>query len=347
MLVCNAMSAFRAGVWLIVAMGVAGCGTAEERTTTAATPSAARPAQTVRIALDYTANVNYLGIYAAVAEGYFARQGVRPEILPYSNTSAEVLIKNGKTDLGISYPPAIIDERARGLEYKAVAALVSHNTTAIAVKADSPVTGPAQLSGKTNGGFGIPSDAAILKAIMRADGAADPAYKEVVLNTSAYVALAKGRVDYAVVFQGIDDVTAALQGARLKTFPYRRYLGAAGDYPSTVFVAGDDVIARKGDALKRALRALAQGYTFAARHPAEAERLLIDQNRAALGSSQAIVRATGDATAKDFLDPSGAWGRLVESDFSGLSRILGQAGVVHGTPPPPAELYTDALLPAG
>jgi len=32
--------------------------------------------QTLRIALDYTANVNYLGIYAAVANGYFAQNGI-------------------------------------------------------------------------------------------------------------------------------------------------------------------------------------------------------------------------------------------------------------------------------
>ncbi len=92
--------------------------------------SSARPArvadnQTVRIALDYSANVNYLGIYVAIDKGFFARQGITAKIIPYANTPAETLVESGNTDLGISYPPDVIINRAKGLEYKAVAALVA------------------------------------------------------------------------------------------------------------------------------------------------------------------------------------------------------------------------------
>ena len=48
---------------------------------------------TVRIALDYTPNVDYLGIYAAKANGYFTQQGVDPQIIPYAETPAETLRK--------------------------------------------------------------------------------------------------------------------------------------------------------------------------------------------------------------------------------------------------------------
>ena len=70
---------------------------------------------TVRIALDYSANVNYLGIYVAIEKGYFARQGIALKIIPYANTPAETLVQSGTTDLGISYPPDVIINRARGL----------------------------------------------------------------------------------------------------------------------------------------------------------------------------------------------------------------------------------------
>lgn len=334
---------------LVVAVGLGACGGGGDSAstpTTTAQPAPTRKTETVRIALDYTANVNYLGIYAAIDKGYFKAQGIKPEIIPYAETSAEQLIKAGKTDLGISYPPAVVEQRASGLKYKAVAGLANENTTAIAVKADSPITRPAQLSGKTNGGFGIPSDKAILSAIMKADGAADPKYKEVSLSTAAYTALAKGRVDYAVVFEGIDDITAESQGGvKLKTFPYKRYLGDAGNYPSTVFVAGDDTIASRTDALKRALKALAQGYEFAAAQPQQAAQILVDDNKAALASSKDIVDATAVPTAKSFLDPSGKWGPLVDTDFSGVAKILGDAGLIKGTPPAPADVYTNALLP--
>ena len=66
---------------------------------TAAESTAPPPTEKVTIALDWTANVNYLGIYAAIANGYFEQQGIEPEILPYAGTPAEALIDAGKTDL--------------------------------------------------------------------------------------------------------------------------------------------------------------------------------------------------------------------------------------------------------
>jgi ABC-type nitrate/sulfonate/bicarbonate transport system substrate-binding protein len=333
--------------WLacVLAAAIAATGGVAARASDAPAGHAARRTATVRIALDYSANVNYLGIYVALAKGWFANEGVQAKIIPYANTPAETLVESGATDLGISYPPDVIINRARGLRYRAVAALVAHNTTALAVLASSRYTRPAQLSGTLYGGFGIASDKPIVSAILRGDGVAKPSFKQVVLPTDAYDALSKGRIQYTAVFGGIDDVTARLEGYRLRIFPYRRYLGAAGDYPNAVFVASDAAIAKEGPALRGALAALARGYAFAARHPAAAEQLLIAQNRTALGKSQKIVTATGNATAPEFLDAGGRWGPMTASDFAGLERILVRGGVVEGAPPKPADLFTNSLLP--
>jgi len=307
--------------------------------------SAAPAPPTVTIALDYTANVNYLGIYAALAKGWFAAQHVRAVILPYANLSAEQLIQAGRADLGISYPPDVIINNARGMRYRAVAALVTDNTTALAVLASSHYTRPAQLSGKLYGGFGIASDEPLVTAILHADGVTHPVFKQVVLDANVITALGAHRIDYTAVFGGIDDVTARLQGVRLRLFPYRRYLGAAGDYPNAVYVASDRDIATRGPILARALRALAQGYAYAAAHPAAAEAMLIAANRTALSNATAIVDATGNATAPHFLDRAGAWGPERDADYAGLERILARAKLI-GRSPAVASLYTNALLPS-
>ncbi|HEX7609776.1 MAG TPA: ABC transporter substrate-binding protein, partial [Solirubrobacteraceae bacterium] len=104
----------------LAAGALAACGSSSS--SGGATASASQPKQTVRIALDYTANVNYLGIYAAIVNGYFAKQGIDPQIIPYAETPAETLVGSGRTDLGISYPPEVAINRAKGLKYKAVAA---------------------------------------------------------------------------------------------------------------------------------------------------------------------------------------------------------------------------------
>jgi ABC-type nitrate/sulfonate/bicarbonate transport system substrate-binding protein len=300
---------------------------------------------TVKIALDYTANVNYLGIYAAQSEGYFAAAHIDAVILPYANASAEQLIQAGQTDLGISYPPDVIINNADGtLHYRALGALVTDNTTALAVLASSKYTRPAQLNGKLYGGFGIASDRPLVTAILRADGVRHPVFKQVVLDADVITALAAHRIDYTAVFGGIDDVTAALEGVKLRTFPYNRYLGAAGNYPNAVFVASDADIAARGPILARALKALAEGYEFAAHHPAAAEAILIADNRTALGNARRIIDATGNATAPHFLDTAGAWGPEDDADYAGLERILA-AGHLIKFAPPMSALYTNALLP--
>ena len=313
---------------------------------TAAESTAPSPTEKVTIALDWTANVNYLGIYAAIANGYFEQQGIEPEILPYAGTPAEALIDSGKTDLAISYPPDVIINRAHGLEYKAVAGLVAENTTALAVLASSKYQSPKDLSGKLYGGFGIQSDKALIPAILKADGAADPKFEEVVLNTAFLDALSKNRIAYSAVFTGIDDVTAEMQGVKLRLFPYRDFLGAAGDYPNAVYVASDETIAERDDALKRAMAALAEGYEWSAANPEEAAKILVEQNPTELSKQVEIVDKTAAATAPLLLDPSGAWGPLQDRDFAGLTQILVDGGVLKDAPPAPGDLYTDELLPS-
>ncbi len=316
-----------------------------EPTTAAAASSAPPPTEKVTIALDWTANANFLGIYAAIAEGYFERQGIEPTILPYASTPAEPLIESGQTDLAISYPPDVVINRAQGLEYRAVAGLVAHNTTALAVREGSEYQRPADLSGELYGGFGIQSDEPIISAIMRADGVEQPEFREVVLNTAVIDALAKDRVAYSAVFTGIDDVVAELQGTKLRLFPYRDFLGEAGDYPNAVFVAADETIREREDALRRTLTALAQGYEFAAANPAEAGEILIEENRSQLSKAREIVERTTAATAPMFLDEEGVWGRLQDEDFAGLAAVLAEGGIVESAPAP-ADLYTNELLPA-
>ncbi|MFM9126097.1 MAG: ABC transporter substrate-binding protein [Solirubrobacterales bacterium] len=320
-------------------VAIAGCGGSDEG-------AGGTSGDQVTSALDYAPNANYLGIYAALAKGYFADEGVRPKILPYANTPAETLIRSGKADLAISYPPDVVINRSQGLKYKAVAALVAGNTTELVVLAKSPYRRPAQLSGKLYGGFGIQSDKALITEIMRRDGATDPRFRQVVINTAALDALKSGRVDYTAIFAGIDDIQAAKMGIELRGFPYRKYLGEAGNYPNAVYVAADETIDTRGDVLRRTLAALAKGYEFAASNPAEAARILIDANEATLGRDPAITIATSRVASKQFLDPqTGTWGPLSDSDFSGLGAILKQGGVIKGAPPAPSEVYTDSLLP--
>jgi ABC-type nitrate/sulfonate/bicarbonate transport system substrate-binding protein len=348
---------------LVVALGVmfvaCGSSSATRTTSTSLSPSASSIAsvdasstssdlRSFRIALDWTPNVDFLGVYAAIKNGYFTAQGIRPVIIPYSGTAGETLLSAGKTDLAFTYPPNIPAYRASGLKYRAVAGLTQLNTIELAVLQSSPYTSPAQLSGKLYGGFGVPSDPPIIKAIFKKVGVARPTYHEVVLNGTAYQALAAKRVAYSTMFGGIDDVTAELQGAKLRLFPIRNYLGAAASFPDDSLAATDTEIDNDPSLLRKGLAALSQGYIFAAQHPAQAEQDLIEENKTALEHSQNIIVATGNKTAPTFLNAAGQWGSLSIASFSGITQLMAEGGLFKGTTPPPAsDDYTDSLLPQG
>jgi ABC-type nitrate/sulfonate/bicarbonate transport system substrate-binding protein len=343
-----------ATVAIALAVGLAACGSSHPTSTTAASQRAAAnrasrsPAslQTLRIALDYTPNVDYLGIYDAINNGYFAAEGIKADIIPYSGVPAETLLASGKTDLGLTYPPNIPAYRASGLDYEAVAGLGQVNTIDIAVLASSRYKTVAQLNGTLYGGFGVPSDKPILEAVLRQAGVAHPVYRTVVLNADAYQALAAGRVAYSITYGGIDDITAELQGVKLREFPIKDYLGAAFSFPDDAFVATDHEVATRGPFLRRGLAALARGYEYAVAHPAAAEAILVADNRSALASAKNIVTATGNATVKTWLTPGGAWGPMDDADFSGITQILSAGGLIpaHRVPAASAD-YTNSLLP--
>ena len=302
--------------------------------------------RTLRIALDYTANVDYLGIYAAINNGYFRAEGIRPEIIPYAGVPAETLLSSGKTDLGLTYPPSIPAGRAGGLDYEAVAGLTQRNTIGIAVLASSHYTDVAQLSGTLYGGFGVSSDKPILENVFRQAGVANPTVREVDLGDEAYQALAAHRVAYSVVYGGIDDVTAELAGVKLRVFPISRYLPSAFTFPDDAWVATDKEVTQDPGLLRRGLAALSEGYVFAAHHPAAAERILLEDNRTALADSANVITATGNATARTFLTPAGKWGPMDGGDFAGITSILVGGGLIKASKAPAASSdFTDSLLP--
>jgi ABC-type nitrate/sulfonate/bicarbonate transport system substrate-binding protein len=335
---------------LVLALGLAGvsaCGSSGSSGTASDDPSG-HALEPFRIALDWTPNVDFLGIYAAINNGYFTKEGIKPVVIPYAGTPGETLLKADKADVAFTYPPNIPAYRAAGLKYRAVAGLAQENTIELVVLKSSPYTSPAQLSGKLYGGFGVPSDPPIIKTIFRKLGVANPSYKEVVLSTSAYQALAAKRVAYTSMFGGIDDITAKLQGAQLRVFPIRDYLGSAASFPDDSLAATDAEIASDPSLLRRGLAALSEGYIWSAQHPKQAEAILIKDNSAALEHSQNIIDATGNATAPTFLTKSGQWGTLSDADFAGITQIMAEGGLFKGeTPPPASDDFTNSLLPQG
>ncbi|MDF3043708.1 MAG: putative pyrimidine precursor biosynthesis enzyme [Thermomicrobiales bacterium] len=128
--------------------------------------------ETVSVALDWYPNANHAGLYLAQERGYYAEAGLAPEFYtPSDPTTVLQTVGAGRDDFGISYQTDILLARAAGVPVVSVLALVQTPLQGVMVLADSGITRPADLAGKTVGYPGIPSQEAFLATMLEDDGA--------------------------------------------------------------------------------------------------------------------------------------------------------------------------------
>ena len=124
-----------------------GCGSDSNSTTHSAAPTG-QP-KTVTVALSWTPNTDYTGIYAAQAAGNYRERGINLKIIPYASTPPETLVSAGKADIAFSYQAGLTYSRAGGSDLVSIFVPDQKNAYAIAVRADlKAFKSPKTLAGK-------------------------------------------------------------------------------------------------------------------------------------------------------------------------------------------------------
>jgi ABC-type nitrate/sulfonate/bicarbonate transport system substrate-binding protein len=305
----------------------------------------------VTLALDWTPNTNHTGIYVARQLGYFTQRGLDLRIVPYGETAPEVLVSTHKADFGISYQDGLTEAAVSGADILSVFALTQKTDVCIGVRADSGITDPAQLDGKTYAGYGGPMEVPMLQYVIKAAGGTGK-FKTVELNTDAYQALYAGQADFAMPEPTWEVIQAELVGKPLRTFDVTTY-GFPAIY-SAVIASSNDYLAANGDVARRFLAAVEEGYAYAAAHPAEAADLLVQANTSVLGTQRRLVLESARLEAGEYYkDPAGQIGFQSEARWQALTDFMFRNGILTDasgrpitTEPKVATLYTNAYLPA-
>ncbi len=290
-----------AGVILLAACG------AQPTTGDAPTAPAAEPDLTpVRFGLDWTPNTNHTGVYVADAQGYYRDQGLTVEILQaQEGGTVEQLVATGKLDFGVSYQEAVTQARIEGLPVVSIAAIIQHNTSGFASRAEEGITDPAGFAGKKYGAFGSPIENAVITGLMECAGA-DAAQVEFVDIGSAdfFVATERGDVDFAWVFEGWTGMEAEERGIPLNIVMINDQ-NCIPDYYTPVIVTGEQTIAERPDVIQRFMQAVSQGYQFAIAQPDEAADMLI---AAAPELDANLVRRSQAYLAEQYQADASRWG---------------------------------------
>jgi NitT/TauT family transport system substrate-binding protein/putative hydroxymethylpyrimidine transport system substrate-binding protein len=272
---------------VLVAAGAIGCDD------DGAEPGASREATLV---LDFQPNAVHTGIYSALHRGYFEDEGLDVEIQePSASTDAPKLLEAGRADFAVMDINDFGIALEQGLELRPVAAVVQRPLAAVIAGDREQVVRPRDLEGGTVGVTGLPSDDAVLDAVLEADGADPSSVERVTIGFDSVAALSAGRVDAATAFWNAEGVT--LKGLGVPTREFRIDDFGAGPYPELLVV----VRAADREKLEGFASALSTAYSEMARQPdaaledllAEVPELDPDEQRAqfeALNAARAFER---------------------------------------------------------
>src|SRR5947199_1816256 len=211
----------------------------------------------VRLALDFTPNAAHAPIYAAARTGADRMHHVRMRIIqPGAGTPDSLkLVASGRADVGVLDIHDLGLAAERGASVVGIGALVQRPLAAVIARAG--VNRPRDLAGRTVGVTGLPSDVAVLNAVVSGDGGDFSKVKQETIGFSAVPQMIAGKVDAVTAFWNAEGVTLHTRGVKINDFRVDRY--GAPPYPEVVIFTTRETIAKKGPELRRFLAALAAG----------------------------------------------------------------------------------------
>lgn len=303
----------------------------------AATLMLALPAsaqESLSVALDWTPNTNHVGLYVAHSKGWFEEAGLDVEILPYTDTSSGTLVAAGVAEFGILSAVGFHTQRATGADTSVVMAIVQHETGRLVFNGErDDIQRPSDLDGMIYAGFGSAWENALISTIIRNDGGAGE-FDTVTLGTSAYEALANGRVDFTLEVSTWEGVNSVLLDRPQRAFRYADY-GVPDQH--TTFLGGNETwIANNPEATAAFVQAAQRGYAFAAENPDKAAEILIAETSGMLTNPDLVHASMRALVDGGYLQDVGEpFGLIDEVMFANITAFLFEAGIMldgDGTP---------------
>jgi putative hydroxymethylpyrimidine transport system substrate-binding protein len=284
-------------VTLVAAALLAGCGSDDDRTT---------------LALDFQPNAVHAGIYAA--------SNLRVRV-PAASTDSLKLLAAGRADMAVVDIHDLGLAREQGADVVGVGALVQRPLAAVIARAGE-LSRPHELAGRRVGVTGLPSDEAVLRAIVEHDGGDPDSVRKLTIGFSAVPSLVSGRVEAVVSFWNAEGVALRERGVRTREFRVDEF--GAPRYPELVLVVTRETLDERGELVDSMLDEIERG-TRAALRDRDA---IVGELARAGGSDEPLMRAQLEAVAPALVPPV----RLDREALEGWAKFDADFGILRKPP---------------
>jgi putative hydroxymethylpyrimidine transport system substrate-binding protein len=239
--------------------------------------STSAPAELI-VELDWVPNPDHVALYYARDKGYFADENIAVEFHPPSNAADPIkLVGLDKVDIAISYEPEMFYGQQNGLPVVAVATVVPVPLNSMIVSPDAVVTTLADISGKSVGVTGIPSDDAFYLTTLKTAGLSQSDVTKVNVGFNLVTSLLSNKVDAIIGgYRNVEAIQVEQETGKKPTVFPANELGVP-TYAELVVVANADRLAGDtayADAVRRFVAVLVKGTDAAIADPSGATAVM-------------------------------------------------------------------------
>jgi len=292
------------------------------------------------LSLDWVPNTNHTGFYVALEKGWYAEEGLDLEIqIPSDPAAALKQVAYGNTEFGVSFQEEVTIARSNDIPVVSLAAIIQHNTSAFASRAETGILHARDVEGKRYGSYGLPIERPILGQLMSCDGADVNEVEFVDVGFDAFPALIGKRVDLVWIFLAWDGVQAEIMDVELNALPL--YGSCVPDYYTPVIIAGETTIENKPDLVRRFLAATARGYEYAIAHPTKSANILL---RASPETEPELARRSQAWLSPRYQDDAARWGEQKLEVWKEFAEFMFENELIE-KPIDPQEAFTNDFLP--
>lgn len=232
----------------------------------------------IRIALDWTANTNHTGFYVAQELGYYREKNLQvqlitPNIDNYAITPVKKL-ELGQVDFALAPTESVISYQTKSsrMEAVAVATLFQKDMSAIVTLSTSRIMHPQALDGKIYASYKARYEDTIVRQMIINDGGKGDLIIKYPKKLGIWNTLLKGQADATWIFLNWEGIEAQTQGLNLNTFQLADYQIPYSYSP--VIISNRQNINQRKAVYRSFLDATRQGFLYAQANPEESAKIL-------------------------------------------------------------------------